>query len=904
MIRLQDDRALRLALAARPRVVEEFQPGALVAYYRNQKWVQGKLVLGGKWYGTAVVLGKIGRNYVIAHRKQILRVAPEQLRAATKEEQTLITTPQVELLGIKDLIEGGTFQSKQFLDLTQQAYPVVEPSVPILPSTESTESEESRVESVPEPGQSEGPPPLVSPEVPFPVEATATSPVAEMNSVNPADTSDLSVAESLEPPELETYGPITQRLRSKNGPDALGRPAPMHADDFVSIMREVTPELISNLLQSEDSSQSMDTAESGHKRSTPASPLDSAAEPSTSRMRTQSPSTEVLSAEWLDTCPDTETLVAEYLKHKASKEIPHSNNPPDIQKKVDLGKRLEWETISSRPNIVKVHYGKAAENIRKTLDHRFIGSRYVLTRKPLDDGVPIVPSDPSTYTVKGRWCLQGHLDPDLSEKASEGKLQSPTLNQLSRMMVMQIISSFGWDLQLRDIKSAFLESGLIEEKYRPLYARQPPGGIPGLPSDAVIEILGNLYGQNTAPAMWFETFRNAAIEGGWTQSKYDSCLFTLRSAQDQSLIGIMGVHVDDTALGGAGEEFKAAVTRLREKFPYRKWRIGSGDFCGAFYTQCPKTKAIHMSMKDCASKMRPANIKKGVSPETPLDEYQTRTLRGINGSLNWLSTQSRPDLAAQTSISQQAFPHPKIKHLRHANNVVRRARMHSDLRITFKPIDPQRLTIVCHSDAAFANIGVHTQAGYIIGFTDQSLQDGAVAPWCPVTWKSHRLSRAVSSTLAAESQSLSIATGTCEWILLVLSEILDGPCFMRDCREKLSVRKAIVVTDCKSLFDHLFSPSAPTAIEDRRTSIDVAIIRESLRAMQAHLRWAPTDRMLADALTKDLGDPLDLLRSCFKSAEYQISPEDHVLRTQAKEREDRMRKKQSESQDAKPSVSQ
>lgn len=654
-------------------------------------------------------------------------------------------------------------------------------------------------------------------------------------------------------------------------------------------MREVTPELIGNLIHQEDTS--METAESSHKRNAPESPLDTSAEPVTSRIRTQSPSAEVLSAEWWKTCNDTETLVAEYLKHKGNKEIPHSNNPPEIQKKVDLGKRLEWETIANRPNIVKVHYGKAAEHIRNTSEHRFIGSRYALTRKPLDDGIPIVPADPSTYIVKGRWCLQGHLDPDLNDKAAEGKLQSPTLNQLSRMLLMQIISSHGWDLQLGDIKSAFLESGMIEEKYRPLYARQPPGGIPGLPSSAVIEILGNLYGQNTAPAMWFDTFRNAALDGGWVQSKYDSCLFTLRSSQDQALIGIMGVHVDDTALGGHGKEFEAAVSQLRSKFPYRKWRIGTGEFCGAFYSQCPKTKAISMSMKNCAVNLKPANIKKGVVPETPLDEYQTRILRGINGSLNWLSTQSRPDLAAQTSISQQAFPHPKVKHLRHANNVVRRARMHSDLVIKFQPIEPKRLTIVCHSDAAFANVGVHTQAGYIIGFTDSSLQDGAVAPWCPVTWKSHRLARAVSSTLAAESQSLSIATGTCEWLLLLLSEVLDGPCSMRDCREKLSLRKAIIVTDCKSLFDHLLSPSAPTAIEDRRTSIDVAIIRESLRAMQAHLRWVPTDRMLADALTKDQGDPLDLLRSCLKSGEYQISPEDHVLRTQAREREDRMRKK-------------
>ena len=664
--------------------------------------------------------------------------------------------------------------------------------------------------------------------------------------------------------------------------------------DFVSIMQEVAPQLISNLLhqeQSEVADSSMSAGGQSGKRNHEQSGSSSSEEPATSKQRTASPSTEALSVEWLDSCDNAEVLIAEYLKHKAAKEIPHSNNLPEVQKKVDQGKRLEWETMVNKPGVVKVHYGKHAQKIREEQAHRFIGSRFVLTRKAIEEGQVVKPDDPTTYTVKGRWCLQGHLDPDLQQKAEEGKLQSPTLSQLSRMVLMQVIASHGWDLELGDIKSAFLEAGLLDDKYRPLYAKQPPGGIPGLPESAVIEVLGNIYGQNDAPAAWFGTFKQAAIDAGWTQSSFDSCLFTLRSKQDNSLIGVLGVHVDDTALGGAGPEFRLAVEKLRARFPYRKWRVNSGEFCGAFYDQDPKTKVIRMSMKNCAEKLRPANIKRGVSPETPLDAMQQRTLRAINGSLNWLASQSRPDISAQTSISQQAFPNPKIRHLRHANNVVRRARMHSDLTITFTPIKPEKLTVVCHSDAAFANVGDYTQAGHIIAFTETSLQDGQVAAWCPITWRSHKLTRAVSSTLAAESRSLATASGTVEWIMLLLSEVLDGPFKLRDCREKLSVRKPILVTDCKSLYDHLMSPSAPTAIEDRRTSIDVVIIRESIRSLSAFMRWVPTDRMLADALTKDQGDPLDMLRSCLKNSVYQISPEDHVLKMQAKEREDRLQKR-------------
>jgi hypothetical protein len=91
------------------------------------KWVQGRLVQGGQWYGTAVVLGHVGSNLVRAHRKQNLRAAPEQLRPATNEEKQLLNTSGAELMGIKDLIEGGAFKSQQYIDLTSQSYPLEQP---------------------------------------------------------------------------------------------------------------------------------------------------------------------------------------------------------------------------------------------------------------------------------------------------------------------------------------------------------------------------------------------------------------------------------------------------------------------------------------------------------------------------------------------------------------------------------------------------------------------------------------------------------------------------------------------------------------------------------------------------------------------------------------------------------
>lgn len=46
--------------------------------------------------------------------------------------------------------------------------------------------------------------------------------------------------------------------------------------------------------------------------------------------------------------------------------------------------------------------------------------------------------------------------------------------------------------------------------------------------------------------------------------------------------------------------------------------------------------------------------------------------------------------------------------------------------------------------------------------------------------------------------------------------------------------------------------------------------------------------MLADSLTKDAGDPSDLLRACIRKGSYQISPEEKVLEMQAAEKQRRL----------------
>ena len=200
-----------------------------------------------------------------------------------------------------------------------------------------------------------------------------------------------------------------------------------------------------------------------------------------------------------------EVFINQYYNKRAQKQIPASRNDPFLQAKVDQAKVSDWQTLIDK-QAVRVISAKESAWIRKHQASRIMGSRFVIVKKPeeelVENGKAADPNNLSHWRIKARWCLQGHLDPDLSKKASSGQLQSPTLSQMGRTVLFQLMATFRWRLQLGDVKGAFLEAGPLPKCYRPLYARLAAGGIPGIDEDCLIEVLGNVYGQNDAPAAW------------------------------------------------------------------------------------------------------------------------------------------------------------------------------------------------------------------------------------------------------------------------------------------------------------------------------------------------------------------------------------------------------------------
>ena len=119
-----------------------------------------------------------------------------------------------------------------------------------------------------------------------------------------------------------------------------------------------------------------------------------------------------------------------------------------------------------------------------------------------------------------------------------------------------------------------------------------------------------------------------------------------------------------------------------------------------------------------------------------LDGKGLKCLRAINGSLQWLVTNSRPDLAARVSLSASATSNPTYGDLQSANKLIRQAQRYKEIPINIPSIPLDRLTMGTFTDAAWAvRPDGSSQGGYLLFFADKDLLDGKEASVSIMDWK-------------------------------------------------------------------------------------------------------------------------------------------------------------------------
>ena len=884
-----DHRAARVALNARPRPLREFRVGDEVAVWRRGKGIKKTTA---RWRGPGIVAGHASGNLWVSMPGSFIKCSPEQLRLRTTEEREadrfLVRDLRAAAANLFPEVGMVNKHQKCFYDITDQDTPPgdllnLQPSQ--MPDCRQTETPPGSQQASVDPYQ-----------IPPGVGSDRSRSERRGGTQSISDDSQQSLADRLSQLTPEQRAVWEQSRFQADRLDGLTvgnmvprTPPEVHEPEPKRSRAAGSQQVVAGQTFPPPMPRPPVSSQVIHDSSSDSQPQGSGASTSSALFVRDSTQQATSMSEDSDDCfvlivdgrDEDAVLLAGGRRELNLKESKWSQDQWKV--KLEKGIAKEVATVINDKEALKPLSVEESRAIRRQQKDRIIPSRLVLVEKLEETGEPV---------VKARWTARGDKDPDLFTLVRDGCTQAPTISSNGRYTVMQTIASMGFKLQLGDVTGAFLEADEMTRTNGKLYMSGPANHhLPGYHPEQLYEVVKPIYGLNDSPQRWFTKFANTVKEDGWIQSRLDHCVFFLRNKQGH-LKGVVGVHVDDVLLGGQGVDFEASIKRLREKFPFRKWKHGAGTFCGAELSQCSETKAINVSQEEFADKLEKPRLRNKESPLMQITPEEASSLKSVLGGALWLAKETRPDLAVQVSQGQQLLPSPTLGEARTVGNVVRRAKQYKTLSWKILPIPFRDLRICLHTDAAFANAKKQgTQAGYLVGITTDEMQAGKPAPWSPCAWKSYRLKRVVGSTFAGESQVLTDGLGHAEWISCHLAEAKYADFSLSKRDQFLSDFKLQAIVDCKSIYDHLQNYASPGSIGDKRVAIDLVIIRETLKRVGGLIRWVPTWLQLADAMTKESPEAMDLLRAALVSNRYHLSQESVMLDAAAKQRQVRLDRK-------------
>ena len=297
--------------------------------------------------------------------------------------------PHAELLGLKHAFEAGQIASRQYVDLVSGDYPTT-----AADSSDQSKMLPEETESTPAQSHSER---HKGPESPIPAPVSDAAPSAPVVDSGFDDdvVDEPSTVVDKSPADESTYGPVRRRVHGKNGPQAFYRPSPMRPDDFSEMMEETMPRLEEQVIQDsaaiDSSMQSSSPRGTGSKRAH--SPDQSEAQGPSQVPRTDAasaagessrPASEVLSCSkhvsqlsradqdelvnMFHKGTPIEVMLASYMQKKSSKEIPHVNQEPEQQRKIDGAELAEWHVIEGK-HAGRLVLGEEAQQVRQKLAH-------------------------------------------------------------------------------------------------------------------------------------------------------------------------------------------------------------------------------------------------------------------------------------------------------------------------------------------------------------------------------------------------------------------------------------------------------------------------------------------------------------------------------------------------------
>ena len=209
------------------------------------------------------------------------------------------------------------------------------------------------------------------------------------------------------------------------------------------------------------------------------------------------------------------------------------------------------------------------------------------------------------------------------QKAKNPTLEtfSPACRSTTHKLITAEACRLGYRLRTWDVEAAYLK-GVFESGSEPLYGRPPPGYRQYVNGVCMIWVLDTpLYGEADAGRIWYKTIVKFLLEErGFSQSKYDPCLFW-KALPDGSRLYIV-LYVDDgySSDNGSHEadvELQAINKKFKIDIKNASFFLGNNIIC---HSRSRVTLSSRAYIERISKKYLPKKVEEYPKFDTPCDK--------------------------------------------------------------------------------------------------------------------------------------------------------------------------------------------------------------------------------------------------------------------------------------------
>ena len=531
------------------------------------------------------------------------------------------------------------------------------------------------------------------------------------------------------------------------------------------------------------------------------------------------------------------------------------------------------------------------EYVSEQVGMKPIGCKWVFKTKTNPD---------SSKRYKARLVIKGF------EQTDYGDTYAPVAKLVSFRIMIALAAHYRWELDQMDVVTAFLNPPVESNVYMELpeglheyhtctkavsqdekHSHESGQGLtmrlesedalgPGLTSlrpGTICKLRKALYGLKEAPRLWHTHIDTFLKSIGFKQSTSDPNLYILTTPLGGFLFLLL--YVDDLLITCRCRDqvnrIKKLLSdnyRMTDLGPARQFlsiqidRLFSGDI-RLSQERFVQTILQRFQMGDCNGVATPMEsgivLQRSQNPDIE-DQGDRQLYQSLVGSLMYLMTATRPDLAYTVSTLSKFNSGPTDKHLFAAKRVLRYLKQTGKLGLTYstgnsRSYEIPQLIGYSDSDHAGDRDDRRSTSGYVF-----TLQGTAVL------WKSNKQTMVTLSSTESEYVGSSEATREGIWLQCLLNDFLDHSSENNSSGDRQSPqdtpaerttcdilgRPQLLYMDNQSAMK--IAMSSASQVNERTKHIDIRFhfVRDAYQQGRIRIEYLPTADMTADILTKAL----------------------------------------------------